>query len=142
MVASERWEPLTDAEGYFSTGDVGNTDGNGRLHLKGRLSTFIKRGGFRIDPFEIELVLKEMAGVWDAVVIGVPSAELGEETVAVVEPHDDMPAPKISELMAHCRRHLAASKCPGRIDIMQELPRTANGKPDRVRIRHLLSGSI
>jgi acyl-CoA synthetase (AMP-forming)/AMP-acid ligase II len=56
--------------GYFYTGDLGRLDAQGRLYLLGRLKFMINKGGFKIDPREVEEVLEEHPGVEEVAVVG------------------------------------------------------------------------
>ncbi|HXP72908.1 MAG TPA: class I adenylate-forming enzyme family protein [Stellaceae bacterium] len=118
-------------DGWYYTGDIAALDAAGFLHLKGRASDMILRGGSNIYPDEVEAVLAEHAAVADVAVVGRPSPQLGEEVVAVVVARRDVAA---DELIAHCRRRLSAYKLPAEIVFVQELPRTSFGKPDRKRL--------
>jgi long-chain acyl-CoA synthetase len=66
----------------------------------------------------------------DCAVFGVPNADFGEEVKAVVQPRDMAEAgPDLAdELLAYCRQHLSALKCPRSIDFEAELPRHPTGK--------------
>ncbi len=66
----------------------------------------------------------------DCAVFGVPNADFGEEVKAVVQPRDMAEAgPNLAdELLAYCRQHLSALKCPRSIDFEAELPRHPTGK--------------
>ena len=68
--------------------------------------------------------------VMDVAVIGVPNADFGEEVKAVVQPvsWDDAGAELAVELIAYCRAHLAAYKCPRSVDFDRALPRLDSGK--------------
>jgi acyl-coenzyme A synthetase/AMP-(fatty) acid ligase len=70
-------------------------------------------------------------------VFGVPNDEFGEEVKAVVQPVDWAEAgPSLeTELIAHCKEHLAAYKCPRSVDFDPSLPRDPNGKLYKRRIR-------
>ncbi len=118
-------------DGWYYTGDIAALDQAGFLHLKGRASDVILRGGSNVYPDEIEAVLAEHAAVAAAAVIGRPSPQLGEEVVAVVVTRADV---TIDDLIAHCRRRLSAYKIPAQIVFATELPRTSFGKPDRKRL--------
>ena len=133
LVARGRCEPLVDGDGWFRTGDLGHVDREGRLHLGGRLSAFLKRNGFRINPAEIEAVLRAHSGVQEAVVVGVPDAVAGQRILAVVEPRQGAVAPEPKELVLFCRLHLSEFKVP-QTCIVATLPRTPAGKPDRPRV--------
>jgi acyl-CoA synthetase (AMP-forming)/AMP-acid ligase II len=135
LVARGRFEPLCDADGFLSTGDLGCLDDQGMLHLRGRISTFLKSGGYRVNPFEIEALLREIPGVQEAVVVGVPDPLLGERLVACLEPSPGHTPPSQEALLAACHGQLALYKVPSRFVVMARLPRTQAGKPDRARVR-------
>jgi long-chain acyl-CoA synthetase len=81
-------------------------------------------------PQEAEDVLVTHPRVLDAAVFGIPDDDLGEQVKAVVQPADPGDAgPELeAELIAWCRRHLAAYKCPRSVDFEAELPRHPTGK--------------
>ena len=135
LAARGHYEPLSDADGYLATGDLGHLDAKGRLHLRGRISTFLKSNGHRINPFEIEALLREVAGVHDAVVVGTPDPLAGQRIVACIEATPGHLAPTHEELLTACLGQLAAYKIPTRFVIVDQLPRTPAGKPDRTRIQ-------
>jgi len=75
--------------------------------------------------------------VMDCAVFGVPNADFGEEVKAVVQPRDMAEAgPNLAEeLLAYCRQHLSALKCPRSIDFEAELPRHPTGKLYKRQLR-------
>jgi len=87
-------------------------------------------GGVNIYPQECENVLVTHPKVLDAAVFGVPNEDLGEEVKAVVQVCDPSEAGVAleEELIAFCRQHLSAIKCPRSIDFEAELPRSPTGK--------------
>ncbi|GBC60708.1 AMP-binding protein [Desulfonema ishimotonii] len=129
------WTPLANEAGFFATGDLGYMDEAGQLHLRGRISTFIKRNGFRVNPFEIEALLRDIPGIHEAVVVGIPDPLSGERIVACAEPASEVP--DTPALMKICREHLSAYKIPQRFMAVEKLPRNPAGKPDRPAIRSL-----
>ncbi len=82
-------------------------------------------GGVNIYPQECENLLINHPKVMDCAVFGVPNADFGEEVKAVVQPRDMAEAgPALAEeLIAYCKQHLSAIKCPRSIDFEEELPR-------------------
>jgi acyl-coenzyme A synthetase/AMP-(fatty) acid ligase len=77
--------------------------------------------------------------VADVAVLGVPNEEFGEEVRAVVRAADRSAAGPALEkrLIEHCRQHLAGYKCPRAVDFVAELPREANGKLYKRRLKEL-----
>jgi long-chain acyl-CoA synthetase len=122
---------------WSALGDVGYVDEDGYLFLTDRKSFMIISGGVNIYPQEAENVLAVHPDVADAAVIGVPSAEMGEEVKAVVQLRDPAKAgPAMAEqLIAYCREQLSAIKCPRSVDFWDALPRHETGKLYKREIR-------
>ena len=118
-------------------GDMGYVDEDGYLYLTDRSTFMIVSGGVNIYPQEAENLLVMHPKLVDAAVFGVPNEEFGEEVKAVVQPADGVAAgPELeAELIAYCRAHLAAYKCPRTVEFDPELPRDPNGKLYKRRIR-------
>ncbi len=111
--------------GWYYTGDRGWLSPEGFLHLAGRADGLIIRGGVNVAPEAVEQVLREHAAVADVVVVGRPSADLGEEVVAFVQASASVAA---AELLAHCRGRLPGHMVPARIEFVAAFPRSAAGK--------------
>ncbi len=126
--------PLLDADGWLSTGDLGEIDGEGHLWITGRLSDRIVTGGVNVDPVEVEEVLRQHANVVEAVVVGVPDERWGEVVAAAVVCSSGA-HPEPSELAELARARLSAAKVPRRWIFFAELPRSVNGKVDRKAVR-------
>jgi acyl-CoA synthetase (AMP-forming)/AMP-acid ligase II len=119
-------------DGWVRTGDLGLRDADGDLHYRGRRKEMVKTGGFSVDPREVERVVLAVAGVTDAVVVGVPDDHWGEMVVAFVVAEADLTE---EALLAACRARLAGYKMPKRIRFIAELPLNATGKVARGRLR-------
>jgi acyl-CoA synthetase (AMP-forming)/AMP-acid ligase II len=124
------------AGGDLHTGDLGEVDADGYLHIRDRKSLLIVRGGANVYPAEVERVLLEAPGVGACAVLGVPDERLGERVVAVVE----AAAPPLDEeaVRAHCLAHLARYKVPERFVAVEALPRNAMGKVIRADLGSLV----
>lgn len=130
----ERPRPLgTDADGWFATRDLGRVDADGLVWIEGRAGAIIVSGGMNVSPREVERAIETLPGVREAVVFGLPDSEWGEVVAAVVEgdPHDV----GAGDIDRHCRERLARGRCPSRILVVEELPRTWTGKVIRRRVR-------
>jgi long-chain acyl-CoA synthetase len=125
------------AGGELHTGDLGDLDADGYLHVRDRKNLLIIRGGANVYPAEVERVLAAAPGLAAAAVLGVPDERLGERVVAVVEP---LPGAALDAdaVHAHCLAHLARYKVPERFVAVDHLPRNAMGKVERARLPDLL----
>ena len=111
--------------GYFFTGDVGWRDREDTLYLTGRKKFFINKGGYKINPREIERLLETHPKVEEAVVIGVRSAFEDEKVQAMLVVNAPCTA---QEILEHCRGKIADFKVPSLIEFRERLPTTATGK--------------
>ena len=110
---------------YIYTGDLGKLDAGGNLFIVGRKSPFIKVGGNRVAPAEVESVIRSNPKVRDAIVFPYHPGRRDEAVHAVVIPADGLTP---QELLAFCGERLDPYKCPRRIDFRKQLPRNAQGK--------------
>jgi acyl-CoA synthetase (AMP-forming)/AMP-acid ligase II len=117
-------EAVTE-DGWFRTGDIGRVDDGGYIFVEDRLKDMIISGGENIYSIEVERVLAEHPAVAEVAVIGVPDEKWGEVVKAVVSLEGEASE---QDLIAFCREHLAAYKCPKTVDIKDELPRNPTGK--------------
>lgn len=126
----EKTSESRNRHGWTTLGDVGWVDEDGYLYLTDRKAYMIISGGVNIYPQETEDILITHPKVADVAVIGVPNEEFGEEVKAVVQPVDmEEAGPELeAELIAFCREHLSAIKCPQSVDFEAELPRHPTGK--------------
>jgi long-chain acyl-CoA synthetase len=117
--------------GAYHTGDLGTLDQSRRLTLTGRRHFVINRGGFKVNPHEVEAALRTHAKVEDVVVFGIPSRH-GDEIVACVIVAKDACTPE--EVLEHCQARLADFKIPSRIEFRSTLPRSETGKVLRAHL--------
>jgi long-chain acyl-CoA synthetase len=123
---------LPDAE--LRTGDVGCMDSDGWFYLVDRKKDMIVASGFKVWPREVEDTLLRHPAVREAAVIGVPDEYRGETVWAYVSLRPGAAATP-EELIAFCRKELAAYKYPRRVEVMDELPKTPTGKLLRRELR-------
>lgn len=116
------------------SGDTVRIDEEGYLYFVGRTDDMIKTSGYRISPTEIEEVAYDTGLVRDAVALGLPDDRLGHRVVLVVTLAADADA-AVDRLRADLRRTLPLFMVPAEIQVVDDLPRSPNGKFDRNRIR-------
>jgi long-chain acyl-CoA synthetase len=117
------------AGGWFRTGDLGHVDAAGNLYVTGRTKLFISTAGYKVDPFEVEDVIRRHPAVADVVVVGA-AGSLGEEVVKAVVVHTEVADDRQlrHELLALCREELAVHKVPRILAFRDEIPRSPLGK--------------
>ncbi len=129
-------ESFTD-DGWFRTGDQGFLDEDGYLKITGRIKEIINRGGEKVSPLEVDDVLMEHPAVQQIVTFGMPHKMLGEEVAAAVVLAEGQDATE-RELSDYASSHLAAFKVPKKFVFMDEIPKGATGKMQRVGLAQKL----
>jgi long-chain acyl-CoA synthetase len=131
-------KPEANAEafkgGWFHTGDVGYKDKGGYYYVVDRIKDMIIRGGFNVYPREIEEVMMTHPAISLVAVIGIPDEEYGEEVKAYVILKDGANATP-EEIIAWCKRELAAYKYPRIVEIVKSLPIGPTGKIMKTELR-------
>ncbi len=119
-----------EGQRWFRTGDQGQFDAEGYLSLTGRLKEIINRGGEKISPLEIDEMLMDHPDVAQVVSFAVPHPKLGEEVgAAIVLTNKDTTE---QDLKAFAKTRVAEFKIPRHIVIMDEIPKGATGKMQRI----------
>ena len=117
--------------GWFRTGDQGIMDEEGYLTITGRLKEIINRGGEKISPREVDEILLDHPAVSQAVTFAVPHDQLGEEIAAAVVLNDGQAASE-SDIRAFAAEYLAGFKVPKKVLILDDIPKGATGKVQRI----------
>jgi acyl-CoA synthetase (AMP-forming)/AMP-acid ligase II/acetyltransferase-like isoleucine patch superfamily enzyme/acyl carrier protein len=125
-------------DGWFRTGDQGRFDSDGYLFLTGRLKEIINRGGEKIAPSEVDEVLTRHSAVAQAVTFSVPHPTLGEDVAAAIVLKQGARVTE-SELRDFVAARLAEFKTPKQILFVDELPRGATGKLQRIGLADRLA---
>jgi long-chain acyl-CoA synthetase len=113
-------------DGFLRTGDIAVMDEKGFFRIVDRKKDTIVVSGFKVYPNEVEEVVAMHRGVLDVGAVGVPDANSGEAVkIFVVKKDANLTA---ADLVAHCRKSLAAYKVPRRIEFRNDLPKSAIGK--------------
>ena len=121
-------------DGYFRTGDIGVLTPEGYLKIVDRKKDMVLVSGFNVYPNEVEAVASECAGVAECACVGVPDDKTGEAVRLFVV---RSPGATVTEddVIAHCRRELAAYKVPKAVRFVQALPKSTVGKILRRELR-------
>jgi O-succinylbenzoic acid--CoA ligase len=122
-------EPALERDAWFDTGDLGEIDAGGCLHVRARLTDLIVTGGENVYPAEVERVLESCPGVIAAAVFGVPDSTWGHTVAAALVA--ESAAPGETALRDYISAHLSPSKRPRDIFFVPHLPHTPAGKLDR-----------
>lgn len=125
-------------ERMLCTHDLFRSDAEGFLYFVARSDDIINSGGEKVSPAEVENVLYRLAGVREAAVLGIADERLGEMVCAFIAIDPDAGLDE-RRIRAHCIAHLEPFRVPRRIILVNNLPRSANGKLDRTRIRAQLT---
>lgn len=119
------------ARGWFRTGDQAVMDNQGYVTITGRLKEIINRGGEKISPREVDEVLMDHPAVSQAVTFAVPHRSLGEDVAAAVVLRPGTPAQQ-DDIRGFAATRLAAFKVPRQVLLVDEIPKGATGKLQRI----------
>ncbi|MDI9894176.1 AMP-binding protein [Rhodococcus sp. IEGM 1381] len=130
----------TIQDGWLRTGDIGRLDEDGYLTLVDRAKDMIIRGGENIYPKEIENVVYQLPGVYEAAVVGQPHEVRGEEPVLFVSLTADATITE-TDIDEHIKSALSKYKWPVDVIIVDEVPKNPVGKIDKPSLRTRLAAS-
>jgi long-chain acyl-CoA synthetase len=126
-------------DGWLRTGDIVEVDDQtGFTRLVDRIKEVIIIGGFNVYPSQVEDRLREMPGVEDVAVVGMPSGDLGEKVVAAVVMAAGATRLELEAVREWCGEHLARYAIPRELVFLHELPRSQIGKVMRRVVREQL----
>lgn len=131
----------TVQDGWLRTGDIGRIDEDGYLTLVDRAKDMIIRNGENIYPKEIENIVYQLAGVYEAAVVGQPHETRGEEPVLFVSLTADSNVTE-AEIDAHVKESLSKYKWPVDIIVVDEVPKNPVGKIDKPSLRQRLAAPV
>ena len=123
--------------GWFRTGDQGMIDDEGYLRLTGRLKEIINRGGEKVSPLEVDEVIMDHPSVAQCVTFAMPHKSLGEEVAAAIVLREGHEATE-AEIREFLQSRLADFKIPRKVVILDEIPKGATGKLQRIGLAEKL----
>ncbi|MFD4460140.1 fatty-acid--CoA ligase FadD8 [Nocardia sp. NPDC058480] len=130
-------------DGWLRTGDLAREDEDGFLFIVGRSKDMVVTGGFNVFPREVEDIVSEHPRVRNVAVVGVPDPHWGEAVTAVLVLDKDTAADPAAvetvtaEIQAAVKRRKGSVQVPKHVLLVDELPLTGLGKPDKKVIRVL-----
>ena len=124
-------------KGWFCTGDQGFLDKDGFLKITGRLKEIINRGGEKIAPLEVDNVIQAHSAVEQVVTFAMPHPKLGEEVAAAVVLSEGSNTNETA-IRDFAAAKLADFKVPRRIIFVNEIPKGATGKMQRIGLAQKL----
>lgn len=137
----EQTKEAIDEEGWFYTGDLATMDERGYVRIVGRKKEMIIRGGYNIYPREIEELYYTHPKVMEVAIVGLPDSVLGEVSCAVIRLKPGLEATE-EEMKAFVSDKVADYKVPDKILFRDELPMTASGKIQKLRLREILVNEL
>ncbi|MEA3179503.1 MAG: cyclohexanecarboxylate-CoA ligase [Gammaproteobacteria bacterium] len=130
-----------DTAGFFHTGDLGRRTADGAIVITGRKKDLIIRGGENISAKEIEDILINHPGIREIAVVAMPHCRLGETVCAFVIVGERRPS--LVDLVSHLETAgIARQKFPERLEIVDEMPRTAAGKIKKDVLRGIAASLV
>ncbi len=127
-------DPTPTEHAHFITGDLGKVDQHGHITITGRRKLLIDTGGLKVNPLEVEEVLRAHPAVADCAVVAMRQSETVDRLRAIIVPRDPSKPPTERSLREFTRERLAAGKVPRIIELRASLPRTASGKVERTAL--------
>lgn len=126
--------PVLDAEGWFATGDVATIDPDGYVQITDRSKDVIKSGGEWISSIDLENAAMAHPAVQEAAVIGIPHPKWQERPLLIVVPKPGT-SPSGEDLLKFLSERVAKWWLPDHVTFIDELPHTATGKIQKVKLR-------
>jgi acyl-CoA synthetase (AMP-forming)/AMP-acid ligase II len=128
-------ESLSD--GWYHTGDIARRDDDGMLTIIDRSKDIVITGGLNVYPAEVERVLRELPGVAEVSVVGIPDNRWGEIVGAVIVVETGSSTDEAA-VEAWCAERMANYKRPRKVGFTDELPKGSTGKVIKRGVRDLL----
>jgi acyl-CoA synthetase (AMP-forming)/AMP-acid ligase II len=121
---------------WFYPGDLGSISADGMLVIAGRADDLINAGGLKVAPERVEDLAAGHPAIAEAAAFALPGAGGIDEIWLAVVPRQAITADAV---IAHCRQR-DALLAPRHVLMLQAIPRTGMGKPERARLKALARG--
>ena len=131
-----------DGQTWFVTSDLADIGDDGRVSIRGRVDDVIITGGEKVLPTDVERALAAVAGIGEAIVVGIPDERWGQAVVAVVTSTADEPPPDLQHVREVVALTLGRHAAPQHLLVVDSIPRHGIGKPDRRAVAALAVGRL
>lgn len=147
-VMSGYWNDEKETNQYFHfqgderrlrTGDLFRVDEDGFLYFVGRMKSFIKNNGYRINVLELESMLNSVAHVIECTVVGIKNLDVGEEIVCIIYAKEGVDTEQIRK---DCVETLGGINVKKFIFRSSDLPKNNNGKMDRNYMKKMIEEGL
>lgn len=128
-----------DGDGWLHTGDLGSMSVDNQLSVTGRRSELIISGGENIWPEAVEAALTSHPDVNDVCVVGIDDQEWGQRVVAFIVPTKTSQTHSLAEWRDHVAETLPRFMAPRQVVLVDNIPRSALGKPQRQALKETLT---
>ena len=119
------------ANDWFRTGDEGFFDEDGYLKISGRLKEIINKGGEKISPLEVDNILMDFPPIDQALCFGYKDKMLGEDIAVAIKLKENKSCTE-DDIKSYANEKLAKFKIPKKIFIVEDIPKGATGKLQRI----------
>ena len=127
----EATKRVLDRHGYH-TGDLGYRDDEGFFFVTGRKDDQLKVGGHRVNPQKVEDKIVESGEAVECIVFGIPDILQGYRLAGLVVPIRQT-ADTVTNILQYCAAKLPKFEVPETLRLVESIPKTSSGKPDRTR---------
>jgi acyl-CoA synthetase (AMP-forming)/AMP-acid ligase II len=134
-----RTKQIEDGLKWVRTTDLASIDAEGFLYIHGRADNALIRGGFKVFPEHVEAALRTHPAIYDASVVALPDARLGQVPAAALQLQPSAAQPSEESLQQFLRERLKAYELPVAYAFVGNLPRTPSMKVSQPAVRALFT---
>jgi len=127
-------------DNWIKTGDLGFLDNDGFLYLTGRKDYVINVGGEKVNPEEIEKIVKMLNPIEEVIAIGIEHQIFGKVIKLLVKKYDGIEI-DTSAIINHCKQNLERFKVPIKVEFVSNFPKNEHGKIIRFMLQEKNNGN-